>query len=117
MSAGGIAAVIVGLSVVAWVLAPLLRKDAAESERIGSAVSEERDLRSRREMLVAALKDLEDDRSTGKVDDTDYARSRTALSAEAVEIMKQLDALEQARRTSQPVALPTPRDEPSGPPA
>jgi len=91
----------------AWfVIAPLLRRDAAEAERIGAAKSEERDLRSRHEMLLAALKDLEDDRATGKIDDADYAHLHGDLTSQAVAVLKQLDALDLARSRAMPVALP-----------
>lgn len=89
-----------------FVVAPLLRRDAAEAERVGAVKSEERDLRSRHEMLLAALKDLEDDRATGKIDDADYARMHGELSAQAVAVMKQLDTLDLARSRGTPVALP-----------
>jgi len=104
----------------AWfIVAPLFRRDAAEAERVGAAVSEERDLRSRHEMLLAALKDLEDDHATGKIDDADYAGQRAELSTQAVAIMKQTDALDEARARSTPVALPEPERglEPRGPAA
>lgn len=108
--------VIVIAAVAVWfVVAPMLRADAAEAERIGAAVSDERDLRSRHEMLLGSLKDLEDDRATGKVDDEDYARSKSELSTQAVLIMKQLDALAEARHRAAPVALPD--AEPRGPAA
>lgn len=117
MSAGILLSLIVAGLVGIYVLAPLFRADAAEAERISSAVSEERDLESRREMLVAALKDLEDDRATSKVDQQDYTRAKTELSNETIEIMKQLDALKEARAKSSPVALPKPKADTSGSPA
>ena len=96
----------VALGALWFVIAPLWRPDAAEAERIGAAASEERDLRSRHEMLLSSLKDLEDDRATGKLDDADYEQTKNELSAQAVGIMKQLDALDRARRGSAPVPLP-----------
>jgi hypothetical protein len=117
MSAGILISLILAGLVGVYVLWPLFRADAAEAERISSAVSEERDLESRREMLLAALKDLEDDRATGKVDQKDYTRSKTELSSETIEIMKQLDALNEAREKSSPVALPRPKADGSGSPA
>jgi len=98
-----------------FVIAPLRRPDAAQAERIGAAVSEERDLRSRHEMLLSSLKDLEDDRATGKLDDADYHGLKGDLSSQAVGVMKQLDALERARHGSTPVPLPD--ADPKGPAA
>jgi cytochrome c-type biogenesis protein CcmI len=117
MTAGILLSLVVGAVVAAYVLAPLLRADAAEAERVSSVVSEERDLRSRREMLLSALKDLEDDRATGKIDQKDYSQLHRELSTEAIEIMKQLDAMDEARATSSPVALPRPKGDTSGSPA
>jgi hypothetical protein len=117
MSAGILLSLVLAALGGYYVLAPLFRADAAEAERISAAISEERDLQSRREMLLAALKDLEDDRSTGKVDQKDYTRSKTELSTEVIEIMKQLDAMNEARTKSSPVALPRPEADTTESPA
>jgi len=117
MSAGILVSLLLAAVVGSYVLAPLFRVDAAEAERVSSVVSEERDLQSRREMLLAALKDLEDDRATGKIDQKDYNRLQTELSTEAIEIMKQLDAMDEARTKSSPVAIPKPKEDTSGSPA
>lgn len=95
--------------VTAFVLAPLFRADAAEAERVGAVVSEERDLASRREMLVAALRDLEEDRAAGKLDEADYAELHARLSAEAVDVLRQVDAIDEARRRGGPVGVPARR--------
>ena len=80
----------------AWIIAPLFRADAAEAERIASSLSEAQDLESRREMALAALRDLEDDRATGKIGDADYESLKVRLSAQAVEVLKRIEALEPA---------------------
>lgn len=80
----------------AWVIAPLFRADAAEAERIASSLSEAQDLESRREMALAALRDLEDDRATGKIGDADYDALKARLSARAVEVLQRIEALESA---------------------
>ena len=79
------------------VLAPLFRRDADERERTSSAASEIRELHSRHEMALAALKDLEDDRATGKIGDDDYQELKAGMTVQAVELMKRLDALEEPR--------------------
>ena len=114
MSAGILLSLLLAAVIVYWIVAPLFRADAAEAERISAAVSEERDLRSRRQMLMAALKDLEDDRATGKVDQNDYSQMKKELSTEAIEIMKQLDAMDEARAKSSPVEVPKPKADTSG---
>lgn len=77
----------------AWVLAPLFRHDAATAERVATELSEAQDLESQREMALAALRDLEDDRATGKIGDADYDDLRSRLTARAVEILRRIDAL------------------------
>jgi hypothetical protein len=45
-----------------------------------------------KEMLYGAIRDLDFDFQTGKVDQKDYAELRQQLEAEAVQILRQLDA-------------------------
>ena len=96
MSAGLLVAVLAGVAALAWVLAPLLRADAALAERVGRAAGEIEDLHDQREMALAALRDLEEDRSTGKISDRDYQDFKARLSTRAVDVLKRLEAAEQA---------------------
>lgn len=93
MSGGLVASLAVGIFALAFVLAPLFRRDAAQAERVAAATSTVRELQSRREMLLGALKDLEDDRATGKLDDHDYDELKGKLTSQAVDVMKRLDEL------------------------
>lgn len=96
-----IAAVVIAalaLAVAAFVLAPLFRPDALEAERVSRAISHEQDLGARHAMALAALRDLEEDRATGKIGDADYAEMKAKLTARAVELMKGLDAVAAERR-------------------
>ena len=93
-----LAVVALALVVAVVVLAPLFRPDALEAERVSSALSVEQDLSARHAMALAALRDLEDDRQTGKIGDADYAQMRGRLESRAVELMKSLDALAAQRR-------------------
>jgi hypothetical protein len=86
------------LVVAIVVLAPLFRPGALEAERVSGLLSKEQDLDTRRAMALAALRDLEDDRQTGKIGDADYAALKAKLEARAVELMKSLDALAAERR-------------------
>ena len=88
-----IALLLLAAGVLAYVAAPLMHPDAAEIERVVSANSEEVDLHSRHAMLIASLADLEEDRSTGKIDDGDYERLHADLSGRAIEVLKKIDAL------------------------
>jgi hypothetical protein len=48
-------------------------------------------------MLLASLKDLEDDRETDKIGDEDYERLKSRLSAQTIEVMQRLDRVERQR--------------------
>ena len=43
------------------------------------------------------MRDLEDDRTTDKIDESDYRQMRDRLSAEAIEVMREMDALKDER--------------------
>ena len=105
MSEGVVVVFIIGAVTLAFVLAPLFRKDAARSEFRAAAVSDLADLRSRHDMAMAGLKDLEDDRATGKIGDEDYAELERRLTAEAVEVLKKMDAFEK-RKPGSPTLIP-----------
>jgi cell division protein FtsB len=92
---------VLALFTAGWVLAPLLRADAAVAERVAAKVSEAEELQSQREMALAALKDLEDDRATGKIGEADYVDLKTRLSARAVEILQRMEALDGPRSSTQ----------------
>jgi heme ABC exporter ATP-binding subunit CcmA len=75
-----VVAVVVLTAVVAVVvLGPLFRPDAMQAERVANALSREQDLHTRHAMALAALRDLEDDRATGKIGDADYVALRARL--------------------------------------
>ena len=88
-----IALILLALAVLAFVAAPLLRSDSAESERVVSAESEAVELQSRHAMLLGAFGDLEEDRATGKLSDEDYEQLHEQLTGEAVDVLKKIDAL------------------------
>ena len=104
MSVGAVVSFLLGAVVLAFVLAPLFRKDSAQSEFRAAAVSGLADLQSRHEMVLASLNDLEDDRATGKIGDDDYAALERRLTAEAVEVLKEMDALKK-RKPGSPILI------------
>ena len=79
---------------VLFVVLPLLRTSGGEAEwRTTSAEQLRRiELRERRDNAYVALRELELDHDTGKLDDEDYARANAELRAEA---LAALEALEQ----------------------
>lgn len=110
MTAGVMVAVLVGLVAVAWIFAPLVRPESAIAERAAGHDSERADLRSRKEMLLGALRDLEDDHDTGKLVDSDYLPLKARLETEAVEVLQRLDTLDGGERRRPAVV---PRNEPT----
>ena len=96
MTAGTLLALILAATIAAAVIAPLLREGSSSAAPHDDFVTA-RDLQSKQDMLLASLKDLEDDHATDKVSEEDYNELRTRLSAEAVEVMRALDADEQRR--------------------
>lgn len=91
MNLGLLTSAAMGLAVTAWVFSPLFARDASEREKARSATGEQADLFSRKEMVLASLKDLEDDRETDKISELDYMQLKNRLTAQAIEIMKKLD--------------------------
>jgi cytochrome c-type biogenesis protein CcmI len=108
MSMGTVLSLVLIAAAVAFVLAPLFRRDAGVLERRASALSEEEDLASQQEMAMASLKDLEDDRATGKIGDSDYEDVKARLTRRAVEVMKRQDELSAKKAPARPAIVPDP---------
>ena len=83
--------VLVALAAVALVLDPLVRPYAIRPEP-PSFEPEDDPVERRKELALAALKEIEFDRATGKLDDADYERMRAKYTAEALEAIRQVDA-------------------------
>jgi hypothetical protein len=115
MTLGIVLAVLLALVALGYVLAPLLQRDALDSdERSEASLDELRTLHARQQMLLASLKDLEDDRQTDKIGSEDYERLKSRLSTQTIEVMQRIDvvekereqALESERKASRPLAYP-----------
>jgi hypothetical protein len=107
MSIGVVVAILFGAAAAVFTLAPLFRADAAMSEYREAATSELVGLRSQHEMVLSSLKDLEDDRATGKIGDADHAELEASLTAQAVDVMQRIDALEK-RAPGSPTLVSSP---------
>lgn len=110
MTLGTVLALVLAAAVAAFVLAPLFRSDASQKERHATRQSDEQDLVSEREMALGALRDLEDDRATGKLDEPDYQAAKSELTARAVGLLKRLDEVEAKRSAPRPEPVPPPSD-------
>ncbi|MBI4666423.1 MAG: hypothetical protein HY751_08445 [Nitrospinae bacterium] len=53
----------------------------------------------RRDSLYAALKDLDFDQKTGKLDDADYAEMKTRFESDAMAILAQIEEIEKGAKT------------------
>lgn len=82
--------VLLVLAVLTAIGYPLYVKPAAEGEV--DEGDERHKLLSAKEAAFVALKDLEFDYKTGKIDEADYAGLKARYESEAVTVMKRLDA-------------------------
>ncbi|MFP3948045.1 MAG: hypothetical protein ACLFWG_04895 [Longimicrobiales bacterium] len=73
--------------VVLYVLLPLVRGREAPLERSAEEYSEDQ---FRKQVALAALRDVEYDFATGKMDEEDYRELKAELSAEALRILETL---------------------------
>jgi len=84
--------VLVVLAVVVVVVAAPLRR--GRTEAVEASESARRDaLEAAKEAKYAEIRDAELDHRTGKLSDEDWRAQDRALRAEAIEILRQLDAL------------------------
>jgi len=74
-------------AVVLYVLLPLVRGLEAPLQRSANEYSEDQ---FRRQVALAALRDVEYDFATGKMDEEDYRELKAELSAEALRILETL---------------------------
>jgi hypothetical protein len=99
MNAAVILIILISVAAAVYMIRPLLARDATEAEeRQRDSVDSLRELHARQQMLLASLKDLDDDRATDKLDDGDYESLKAKLSAQAIEVMRQIDELEAEHR-------------------
>jgi hypothetical protein len=82
---------LMAIGVVVGVGEPLARRRLYSVQGHESGDDPER-LLLQKEMLYGAIRDLDFDFQTGKVDQKDYAELRQQLEREAVQILRQLDA-------------------------
>lgn len=83
--------VVMAIGLVVWIGEPLfrrggMREDAADAQ--GDAIER---LTLQKETLYTAIRDLDFDHQTGKVDADDHAELRRQMEAEAADILRQLD--------------------------
>ena len=87
-------AVVVAVAAVVLVAWPFLREPAAADDRLDSLGAEEAErlaLVEERDRVLGALKELEFDHRTGKIDDQDYRAQVGPLRSEAARALRRLD--------------------------
>ncbi len=82
--------VLLALAVMAAIGYPLFVKPSLAEGEVNEG-DERHKLLSAKEAAFVALKDLEFDYKTGKIDEADYASLKARYEAEAVRVMKRLD--------------------------
>lgn len=83
-----IGAVLLVVAVVAWVLMPVTKGQHASLDRDRDELT---DAEARRRVALLALRDVEYDFHTGKLDENDYRALRSELSAEALAALQALE--------------------------
>ena len=83
------------IAAVALFVSVPLRPGAKSSERIED--SERAELEARKEAKYREIRDARVDREQGKLSREDWARADAELRREAIEILKEMDALEKPK--------------------
>lgn len=118
MTAGILVLLALATAALVFVVAPLMRSDVGDVERASRGLSEARELQSEHDMLLASLKDLEDDRATDKIGDDDYEALKSRTTRQMIEVMKRMDAMKRERdRAGGPRPVRPPDAEGAGPAA
>jgi hypothetical protein len=104
--------VVIAAAALAYIVLPLRASEASGSDPLSATLDEARDLRSRHDMVLGALRDLEDDRAMDKIDESDHKQLQARLQARAVDLMKRIDREAQQRKNaSRPGPRRLPRNE------
>jgi len=84
--------VLVVVAVVAWLLLTPLRPGGAE-RRVGEESAERAELEALKEAKYREIRDAELDHRMGKLSDADWRAIDRGLRAEALDILRRIDAL------------------------
>lgn len=106
----GTALALGGLTLVLWPLVSTGTNDApdaAEAARIARVASREAEEEAS-DGAVAALREIEFDRATGKLSDSDYAELKTRYTKAALNELREADAREHAREHAREAAKAVP---------
>ncbi len=88
-------AILIVTAVAAWVTMPLRREKGAPERGLEDPVMS--DLEARKQAKYREIRDSELDHAQGKLGDDEFARQDAELRREAIEILKEIDAVEAAK--------------------
>lgn len=107
MSTQGILiAVLLAAISLTWVVAPLVRSASGRSRADDVLLKRRERLLIYYERVITNIRDLDEDRATGKIAEADYADEREGWVQRGIQVLKALDGLADeppAIHTSQPV--------------
>ena len=87
-----VAALAIGIAALAWILEPMVRPEPESRDLLDPPEPEE----TPKGVALAALREIEFDRATGKLSDADYAALLAKYSAAAIVVLKNAEAMEPA---------------------
>jgi hypothetical protein len=90
-------AILIVAAVAAFVSVPLRRARGEHEVEDAAYEAQVADLEARKQAKYREIRDTELDRAAGKIGDDEYARQDAELRAEAIAILKQIDALGKGR--------------------
>jgi cytochrome c-type biogenesis protein CcmH/NrfG len=100
------------LATLAFLGYPILRRDRSYAPDQTDGLARVEELRSEKDVLLQAIKELEFDLAAGKLSPADYTAMRRTYEARAVAVLRELDAQTAALKATQPVVprseTPTP---------
>jgi ParB-like chromosome segregation protein Spo0J len=88
-----LAGLVLAIAAVLLVLEPILRPGGVPAPVADEAEPEEDPREHRKELALAALKEIEFDRATGKLSDADYEKMLARYTKEAVEALREAEAV------------------------
>ena len=83
--------VVMAIGLVVWVAEPLVRRGRVRETAADAQGDVVERLTLQKETLYTAIRDLDFDHQTGKVDAEDHAVLRRQMEAEAADVLRQLD--------------------------
>jgi type II secretory pathway pseudopilin PulG len=107
-------AIVIVAVVAAFVSVPLRRARGEHEVEDAAYEAEASDLEARKQAKYREIRDTELDRASGKLSEEEFARQDAELRADAIAILKQIDALGKGR-AKDAAATPRPSTEPEQP--